>query len=258
MLNRLFLLFLIPCVLLASEKSMEEDRLQNLIKAYRDSGFADYEIDNLHKSIRDNMRAIKAYVDKGLDKENARYLEDIPKKDLPDLFKIDSQGKQYLELDIGQGESFADYPKTYLFDTRAFIYLAQDMTVEKVIVQFKRTNSRGTYFIREMRRIVNPSPKVNEPDDQGNKKLDDNNDIFLEYYTSNDGVSNWPDVPVLESKPGLSVVFNDKENPMPFMRQRTILEKYRKVIRKGEKAVAYRLYRLELDRKRMASKMVDF
>lgn len=255
--------FLLPIALFSADNgrtasSYEEARVQRLIDSVRKNGFGDYEIDSLHKRIGENLGAIKGFTDKGYDKQNAKYLEDVVQKDIPDLFKVDSAGKKYLEFELERGESFADYPKTYLFNARVYVFIADDLSLEKVIIQYIRTNSRGENFIREMRRVINPTPKPALVAANGEVVADDNSDITLEYYTSNDGQSNWPNEPILANPPGLSIKLNEKENPIPYFKQRYVLEKYRRAIKQVDQAVAKRLYLLELDRKRMISKMVEF
>ena len=241
--------------------TLEEQRIQRQVETARKSGFADFEIDNLHREISKNLLAIKAINDKGLDKQSARYLTDIPNDNIPDLFLKDSGGKPYLEMEIAHGESFSSYPRTFLYQSKVYLYPSADLkSIEKIILQFKRTNSSGSLFIREMRRVINETPKFTdeEADDPANVQPDDNSDIRLEYYTSNDGVANWKDIPDIEQKPGISVTLNEAENPLPYFKQRSILEEYKKVLRILNKTVSKKLYMLELDRKRMASKLIDF
>jgi len=255
----LLLLFIFPLVLLGFDQDMEQERNEKMIQAFRESGFGDNEIDLLHASIAANMKAIQGFTDKGLDKENARYLGDFPKENLPELYKKDSAGKTYLDIELDQGESYASYPTRFLYNGRVYLYLNADLSgVEKVIIQYKRINSNGNVFIREMRRIVNNSPGKSTLDENGNLVADKNDDITLEYYSSYDKPNDWPDVPVIESKPAKTFVLNEKENPVPFFKQKRILEKYRQALRFVESEVARKYQALETDRKRMISKMMDF
>lgn len=139
--------------------TMEEKEELKQIETVRKSGFTDIEIDNLHASIAGNILKINGLLGNETYKKALRYIEDEPRVASKFLFQ-DKENKQYLELDLGLGQSFADYPKTYLYQSRIYIYPGTDgQSLEKIILQFKRTNAKGEVFIREMRRLVNNSPK---------------------------------------------------------------------------------------------------
>ncbi len=237
--------------------TLEEQEFNKQVEALRKAGFADIEIDNLHGSIGESLGKIKAFVDKGIDKKHARYINDLPET-VPDVFSKDSEGKLYLDLELLRGESFMDYPKTYLYQSRVYIYPAVDgKNIDKIILQFKRTNSKGEVFIREMRRLINPSPKSLSKTGTTDKP-DDNSDISLEYFTSNEGSGLWPDEPVQKEQASLVNKLNDPENLLPIQKQKSIIEKYKVIVRSIDKAVKKKLYLLELDRKVMVSKMLEF
>lgn len=243
--------------------TLEERELQGQIDAIRKGGFADIELDNLHGSIARSLFKIKLMTDSGTDKKHGKFLGDVP-KEVPDVFSKDSGGKTYLSIELSSGESFADYPNTYLYNSKVYIYPSDDAkALDKLVLEFKRTNSKGEVFIREMRRLINPTPKgISKIDeskvDAVDIKPDDNNDITLEYYNSNEGESIWPNSPIQPQPPSVVNKLNDPKETLPYNKQRAIIEKYKVLLRSINKAVAKKLYLLELDRNRMVSKMLEF
>lgn len=193
----------------------EKDELK-YIDAVRTHGFADRIIDRLHKSIAMNITRIKALADKNYLKNGYRYLQHEPVDESiiskNELFFTDKDNKSYLKLDLGQGVTYEDYPNRHIFDTKAFVYLNDDgKSLSKIIFQFSRVNYNGTTYVKEVRRIINPSPNSPEPIKREGEKVNDvkkiqeenildesvapdtNSDIVIEYFSGHD-----KSLPVLE------------------------------------------------------------
>lgn len=240
--------------------TLKERETQRQIELQRKSGFGDNEIDTLHQSIIANLRQIKKFQDQGVDKTAAQYLAHTPQEH-KELYKKDKEGKSYLEFKLPQGQSYIDWPKVYLYDGTAYVYPKEDYSeVDKIILSFRRVNADGTIHVKEMRRLVNPSPKNEsvEKDEKGEAKLDPNSDIRLEYYRSLTSDTIWPNEPVLDAKPDITLVLNDEKDPLPYDKQKHIMLSYKKMLRKIAKATAFRQRILELDQKQMITKILDY
>lgn len=238
--------------------TLEEQQRKEQIEAARKSGFADIEINNLHSSIAKNINEIVKLLNDNVDKKTSRYVGKVPEEPKPFML-TDAEGKKFLEFDLGLGESYANYPETYLYYSKAFIYPGEGSdSLGRIIMQFKRTNSRGTIFVREMRRLINDTPKGVEVAADGKRVPDDNSDIQLQYFSSYDTNTLWPDTPTLQQQPSVSFPLNDPKNPLPYEKQKLIIYEYKKLLRKIDKIVAGRLNSLVLDEKRLVSKMLEF
>lgn len=205
------LLVLTASALVAEPTTLRQEEKDELkyIDSIRMHGFADRIIDRLHKSIALNITRIKELGDKNYLKNGYRYLQHEPIDESiinkNQLFFTDKENKQYLKLDLSQGVTYEDYPNRHIFDTKAFVYLNPDgKSLSKVIFQFSRVNSTGTNYVKEVRRIINPTPNSPEPlKREGElvndvKKLqeenilddsvapDTNSDIIVEYYSGHD------------------------------------------------------------------------
>ncbi|MCX8000415.1 MAG: hypothetical protein N3A69_15920, partial [Leptospiraceae bacterium] len=134
----------------------------------------------------------------------ARYNDHIPTDEQVFFYK-DKDGKEYFMINLGQGVTLEDYPNEYIYESRAYLYLSEDKKgLSKVIIQMNRVNSTGNIYVKEMRRIINPTPfSPGPPKIEGVKEFDhpkyqeenitdpsipadENGDLYVEFYTSND------------------------------------------------------------------------
>lgn len=121
----------------------------------------------MHKSIAVNITRIKDLSDKNYLKNGYRYLQHEPVDESiisKTNFFTDKENKPYFKLDLGQGVTNEDYPNRHIFDTKAYVYWNEDgKSLSKIIFQFTRVNTTGTTYVKEVRRIINPSPNSPEP-----------------------------------------------------------------------------------------------
>jgi hypothetical protein len=240
--------------------TLKDRETQKQIELQRASGFSDNEIDTLHATISEHLRKMKKLQDLGVDKTAAQFLGQTPDQ-VKELFLKDSEGKQYLEFKLPQGQSYIDWPKVYLYDGLAFIYPNKDFTeIDRIVMMFRRVNADGTIFVKEMRRLINPTPKSQsaEKDEKGEFKIDPNSDILLEYYQALTSDTIWPNVPVQKATPAISMVLNNDKDPLPYDKQKHIMLTYKKMIRKISKFTGRKLRNMELDQKQLVTKITDF
>ncbi len=238
--------------------TLEEKEELRQVETVRKSGFTDIEVDNLHASIAGNILKINNLLGNETYKKALRYIEDEPREAGKFLFQ-DKENKQYLQLDLGLGQSFADYPKTYLYQSKIYIYPGTDgKSLEKIILQFKRTNAKGEVFIREMRRLINHSPKGPTFLGDGKRTPNNNSEILLEFFSSHDTDFLWPDNPIQPVPASVTTKLNDVTNPLPYNKQKQIILQYKRYLRKVDKMVSLKLHTMELDQKMMISKMLEF
>ncbi|WCL49287.1 LIC13212 family protein [Leptospira sp. GIMC2001] len=236
----------------------KERETEKQIDAQRKSGFSDVEIDTLHESISTNLQEIKKLRDMGVEKQSAIYLTDIPATDT-DIFKTDKDGKTYIQFALPQGQSYVDWPKIYLYDGVGFIYPSEDYSqLDKIVLMFRRVNAEGQQYTKEMRRLINPTPKNSVTNEDGTVSTDSNSDIQLEYYQSMTSNTVWPDKPILDNEPDVKMELNNADNLLPYEKQKLIMHQYKKILRKVDKIVALRLRGLQLDQRRMVTKMLEY
>jgi len=218
-------LFILHSALLFAEPTtlrQEEKDEQKNIEAIRARGFSDRILDRLHKSIANNISRIKNLGDKNYLKNGYRYLQHEPVDESiinkNELFFTDKDNKPYFRLDLGQGVTNEDYPNKHIFDTKAFVYVSEDgKSLSKIIFQFTRVNTTGKTYVKEVRRIINPTPNSPEPIKLEGEKVNDlkklqeentldesvapdtNNDLIVEYYSGHD-----KNLPTEETKPELA------------------------------------------------------
>lgn len=234
-------LFVVAASLLFAEpttiRQEEKDQLK-FIDAVRAHGFADRILDRLHKSIALNITRIKELADKNYLKNGYRYLQHEPIDESiiskNELFFKDKDNKPYLKLDLGQGVTYEDYPNRHIYDTKAFVYLNDDgKSLSKIIFQFSRVNYTGTTYVKELRRIINPTPNSPEPLKREGEKVNDvkkiqeenilnesvepdtNSDIIIEYYSGHDKNLPVMEEPKLVAKETSSAPADNKAKPDP-------------------------------------------
>ena len=214
-------------------KQSEIDELK-YIDAIRTHGFADRILDRLHNSIALNVTRIKTLADQNYLKNGYRYVQHEPIDESiinkNELFFKDKDNKPYLKLDLGQGVTYEDYPNRHIYDTKAFVYVSEDgKSLSKIIFQFSKVNYTGTTYVKEVRRIINPTPYTTEPvkregeKENGSKKIqeenitddnvapDTNNDIVIEYYSGHD--KNLPALEAPKLAPTPSPTADNKAKP---------------------------------------------
>lgn len=253
----------------------EQDEIKK-IEYHRGISFGDREIDRLHASIINTITKIKVSVDSGFYSKYNRYMEELPLDEKP-VFQKDASGKTYIEVFLDQGITHNDFPDSYsTFDTRAFIYPSEDFkTLTKVIIQFKKTKESSLEHIREMRRIVNNTPnfpattklegqmvngvrKIQEENIYEEAKADANDDIVLEYYSSNDGVMYWANKPDIAEKPGMENKLHDiAKDLLPFDLQKSMIKSYKKSLQQVNKTLDRKFYIMELNKNTTTKKMLD-
>jgi hypothetical protein len=174
----------------------------------------------------------------------------------------------------------------------------------KVIVQFNRVNTTGNAYVKEMRRMINetpnnPGPPKVEGEKQGDVpkfqeenvndpsiEADANDDLKIEYYTSNDlylddtgkeipleqrmadGMAerqkkryiNWVDSEAkIDTIPGLTrKLEGDSNGPLPFPVQRKIFLTYRGILRELDSKIKLKLHQIELNHRRTIHKLMEF
>ncbi|MCB1177530.1 MAG: hypothetical protein KDK36_08135 [Leptospiraceae bacterium] len=173
-----------------------------------------------------------------------------------------------------------------------------------VIVQFNRVNTTGTVYVKEMRRMINDTPNnPGPPKVEGEKdgdipkfqeenitdpsiEADTNEDIKIEYYTSNDlylddngkeipleqrladgkterqkkRYINWVDEePKVDTVPGLERKLEGQEgDPLPFPVQKKIYLTYRNILRELNSKIKLKLHQIELNHRRTIHKIMEF
>ena len=132
-----------------------------------DSGYADIEIDNLHREIA--MLAPKA---------------------APRMTKEQDGG---LSLEVASGESIKTISLRYLYNGRIVLYPTGDAKapkLTKIKLVFERTNPFGKEYKREKREVLNSTPLFFDNPEQKEgaarvePKVDRNDDMVLTYYES--------------------------------------------------------------------------
>lgn len=235
----------------------KERETQKQIDAQRKAGFSDVEIDTLHESIARNISEIKKLSDLGVEKQASTYLTDIPSQN-SEIFKKDKDSKTFLEFNLPQGQSYVDWPKIYLYDGYGYIYPADDFNnLTKIVLMFRRVNADGDVYIKEMRRLINSSPKSIQTKEDGTVETDSNSDIKLEYYQAKTSNVIWPNNPIQEMEPNVVMELNQPGAPLPYEKQQMIMLQYKKILRSIDKSVSRKLRGMQLDQRRMVTKMLE-
>jgi hypothetical protein len=190
-----------------------------------DTGYADIEIDNLHRDIA--ALAMKA----------------APR------MKKESDGG--LSLEIASGESIKTISERYLYNGVIILYPTGDAkspTLSKVKLVFERTNPFGREYKRERREVVNPtpsffdSPEQKENGQKADPKVDRNDDIVVTYYES-------------EYDDRQNETFKEKEKielkTIPFYDKKVdFVETYKKYLRRTQKSLRYTVESIEITQKK--------
>jgi hypothetical protein len=193
-------------------------------KRAEESGYADIEIDNLHREIA--MLAPKA---------------------APRMKKTEDGG---LALEIASGESIKTISERYLYNGIIVVYPAGDEKsprLGKVRLVFERTNPFGREYKREKREVLNPTPLFfdNPEQKEGQKsepKVDRNDDMQLVYFES-------------EFDERQQETFREKEKvdlkTIPFYEKKMdFVEMYKKYLRRTAKSLRYTVESIEISHKK--------
>ncbi|MCS6972445.1 MAG: hypothetical protein NZL89_05405 [Leptospiraceae bacterium] len=196
-------------------------------KRAEETGYADIEIDNLHREIAQ-----------------------LAPKAAPRMKKTDDGG---LVLDIASGESIKTISERYIYNGIIVLYPTGDEKspkLSKVKLVFERTNPFGKEYKREKREVVNPTPLFfDNPEtpasQQGQKsepKVDRNDDMILTYYESDFDERQQEFFREKEKVEIKTIPFYDKK--MDFV------EMYKKYLRRTAKALRYTVESIEISQKK--------
>lgn len=189
-----------------------------------ETGYADIEIDNLHREI-----AILA------------------PKAAPRMRKTEDGG---IALEIASGESIKTISERYIYNGTIILYPAGDEKsprLSKVKLVFERTNPFGKEYKREKREVLNPTPLFFDNPEQkdGQKvepKVDRNDDMQLTYFES-------------EFDERQQERFREKEKvelkTIPFYEKKMdFVETYKKYLRRTAKSLRYTVESIEISQKK--------
>lgn len=189
-----------------------------------ESGYADIEIDNLHREIA--MLAPKA---------------------APRMKKTEDGG---LALEIASGESIKTISERYLYNGTIVLYTSGDEKspkLSKVRLVFERTNPFGKEYKREKREVLNPTPLFydNPEQKEGQKsepKVDRNDDMQLTYFES-------------EFDERQQETFREKEKvelkTIPFYEKKIdFVETYKKYLRRTARSLRFTVESIEISQKK--------
>ncbi len=258
----------------------EKDELI-FVESMKQKGFSDRLIDRLHKSIAINISRVKALTDSKYIQNAEKYLADDPQTVIETSYKKvfyqDKENKFYFKLNLSQGMTIEEYPDKYLFDAKAFVYPAEDgKSLTKVIMQFSRTKYDGSRFVKEVRRIINPTPLSPEPLKREGEKIDEvkklqeenitdevviadkNDDIIIEYYSMHDKDIPWVnETPEIDNPIALKNTLNDPKELLSYGSQKKIFDTYRFVLKALDKELDKRVKDIELTQRVLLKKMTE-
>lgn len=193
-------------------------------KRAEDTGYADIEIDNLH-----------------------RELAELVIKAAPRMKKTDDGG---LTLEIASGESIKTISERYLYNGDIVLYPVgegKNAKLSKVQLVFERTNPFGKEYKREKRVVTNPTPDYfdNPPESEGKTsepKVDRNDDMTIVYFESEFDARQQETFKEKEKIEIKTIPFYDKK--MDFV------EMYKKYLRRTVKALQYTVESIEISKKK--------
>ncbi|GAF67304.1 unnamed protein product, partial [marine sediment metagenome] len=198
-----------------------------------ESGYADIEIDALHKKIKNLLPKLKI-LEKSLK---------IPQE--KSLFISSGEQNGYkIILQIAFGESIKSISERYIYDGKAILYTDAEGTVlNKVEFRFLRINPLGYSFKEEGRSLVNPTPNFFED----NQQIDKNEDLILEYFERTNPDEGF----VKKHETTISdIIFIDK--------RLKLLETYRKFLRRTKKMIKRKVYDFDLQDRVRVQYMLEF
>ena len=279
----LYLYFLLILTIFASPTTIDPKEKEDLlfVEMMKQKGFSDRIIDRMHKSIAQNIARIKSLGEKDYLKNSYRYLAQEPvdqaQIDLEKVFFTDKENKTYFKLNLSQGLTIEEYPDKHVFDTKAFVYLTEDgKSLGKVILQFTKVNFNGTKYVKEVRRIINPTPFSPDPMKMEGEKInevkklqeenitddstpaDKNDDIIIEYYSMYDKDIPWVnDKPDIENPIAMKNTLNDPKELLPYSSQKKIFDTYRIVLKVLDREIDKKVKYIELNQRAILRKMTE-
>ena len=197
-----------------------------------DTGYADIEIDNLHRDIATSVRRILDY-------------------EATDRTRLKKESDGGVSLEIASGESIKTISLRYLYNGTIILYPAGDAKapkLSKVKLVFERTNPFGKEYKREKREVTNPTPSFfdNPPEKEGQlraePKVDRNDDIQVIYFESQfdaRGAETFKEMQKVELK---TIPFYEKKIDF--------VETYKKYLRRTAKALRFTLESMEITQKK--------
>ena len=258
--------------------TLPEKEYIEYIQSVRTRKFSDREIDRLHQALAQKLEEMKFQVDNNRVKNKARYNSLLPEPE-EILFLKDKEGKEYFNIQLGQGISWDEYPTGNINESRVYLYPTEDKKgLSKVIVQYARVNFTGRNYVKEIRRIINSNPvfpgppkfegeKVNGdlPKDQEPVTVDagiapqENGDIIVEYYSGHDSNHNWNENnPTPEAKVSITQKLQDEKDLLSFEQQKLVYLTYRNILRELDSKMKNKVHNLNLDRKTTTRKITNF
>jgi hypothetical protein len=192
--------------------------------SYRKNGFADSEIDHLHYEISVILKALKQQYDFKSHEITATYVSYTP--EAPEQFlQKDEEGKFYVKLRIFHGFNPSRPANEELY---SYLYLKDESSeLEKVIITQRTTNDRIPPYLREVRRIINSTPKSSKALATASDQVDSNADIKIEYYRGELLPHSILHSPISKKKPDLSFELHNPSDPMDFMNQMKLMKLYK-------------------------------
>jgi hypothetical protein len=281
---KLALIFLLTILSISPQPTTlpqaEKDELI-FVESMKQRGFSDRILDRLHKSIAMNIGRMRSLIDKNYLKNAYRYLALDPANQIEInrdiLFFTDKENKPYFKINISQGLSIEEYPDKYLFDTKAFIYFAEDgKSLTKIILQFTRMNYNGDRYVKEVRRITNPTPASPEPMKLEGEKIDEvkklqeenilddtvvadkNDDIYIEYFSMHDKDIKWvTETPEIDNPVAMKNSLNDPKELLSYQSQKKIFDTYRILLKVVDREVTKKVKNIELTQRVLLQKMSE-
>ncbi|MDX1957112.1 MAG: hypothetical protein SFU98_00975 [Leptospiraceae bacterium] len=267
---------------LPTTRPLAEKEYYQYVQSVRAKNFADKELDRLHQSISNSLARMVETTSSGKAKNAARYNDVTPTVE-PVYLQKDKDGKDYYTIELSQGVTGEDYPIYRIWDTRVYIYPGSDKkSLDKVMIQMNTVNTtipndNEPLYTKEMRKIINPTPKFAGPPKaeelykngvplwqqenvtDPNIPAEDNSDIFVEFYSDQDTKLKWVDIlPIADYKPGLTVKLLDQADMMPFDIQKKIYLTYRDTLREVDSKIKKKVRMIELNERRTLQKMTEF
>ncbi len=228
-------LVLAVCSVLWAQKIIDPQILaqqEEQKKKADDTGYADIEIDNLHRDIASSVRRI-------LD------LEPLDRQ------RMKKEAEGGVSLEIASGESIKTISLRYLYNGTIILYPTGDAKapkLAKIKLVFERTNPFGKEYKREKREVTNPTPvffdnpEQKEGQQRVEPKVDRNDDIQVIYFESQfdaRGVESFKEMQKVELK------------TIPFYEKKVdFVETYKKYLRRTAKALRFTLESMEISQKK--------
>ncbi len=136
---------------LTPEMAFAQAKLEDAIA---ETGYADAEVDELHKKISLLLPQVTQAIEQ------------------------DAQGNK-IRLHLRSGRSMKTTGENYIVNGYADLYVGDSTPLERVVLTYERTNTVGNLFRVEKREMINPTPNYNGG-------LDSNEDITIVYYEMTD------------------------------------------------------------------------